>query len=47
MQTPRARPWRKHLSLMDSTRRGNYDSGEQRELGTAGLLDAMGATLEA
>ena len=28
MQTPRARPWRKHLSLMDSTRRGNYDSGQ-------------------
>jgi hypothetical protein len=28
MQTPRARPWRKHFSLMDSTRRGNYDSGQ-------------------
>jgi hypothetical protein len=24
-----------------------HDTGEQRELGTAGLLDAMGATLEA
>ena len=28
MQTPRARPWRSTLSLMDSTRRGNYDSGQ-------------------
>ena len=28
MQTARARPRRKHLSFMDSTRRGNYDSGQ-------------------